>query len=949
MPIRNVDAATVQRAVQQDYGDAALGRVGNLRFRGSPGATPRARRPNIFKRMAASLSAMVVSIRQTPQQRAQTEALAAAREFSRNTGSLLGALTANGDTGKDKRAVVAALKRMQVDVEKLSAGGTPSELLGPVLRRHTRALSDVDLQALRNGILSKSWVRQEIAQTLTPLVRSEAQVWLDTIEQNVVDEHAARAGEAFCKVFLPAISRRNKIDGGKLDDALRALTIAADSLDFTKYPSEDFATRAMQRVPNKELGALVRALSSRRDGDSKTAFEDMKTIVREHCQNEASSYIPLLEDMQKAVYQTAGARLDDEVQRQGSAMKDGIAQGHDAQMVYDMAQREVAKLGGRELGLGDLADEVAVSRAMAAAGQETAERLITKLDYVQLAAIAKAAAQLGPDEAGIVQPIVQNAYDVLADEFHAGVDLALSNLEWAASEGNRGLAAEALRALSGAVNASRIFHDTFGETMDGARRDALCAAVSGAQALFRAADDRDGPLSEASLRELTHRELGHLRAASDELTEFGLDFYARAMKSEVTLRGNALMQPLHRPITDLVTLLAGDADIATLMRAVRDVAGQAADGMDKLSVFGTGMGGDDRVQALDSVIESTIAKMAGNDDILRNAARYIGPRLGSANQVLQEVKMALAHQGFEHTQDADTVREYVTSAADGQIALLDMASTLLTALASALNGPANIQGQAQSPVVVSPELVAVLRTEFGMDYEPVSGEARMTLARAAREKLDAELALPASKDTWPNQTIELSNGTRMQSFTVSHQFVLDAIERPSVTFSVLGQDKQNRPISESSLVGKLVGSKREQAVARSLDALQRVAGEVTTEKLTHIMNQQIAGALLTGLDTIGTDSPLQLPDGTTAIPTGPGYMHFDVEGLADGRFALDVRMHIPELGVASILLPEGMRDGVPLDPTGSDVIVTFGLLVAVDAQAMEVAKPVQMRYRFLPA
>lgn len=206
--------------------------------------------------------------------------------------------------------------------------------------------------------------------------------------------------------------------------------------------------------------------------------------------------------------------------------------------------------------------------------------------------------------------------------------------------------------------------------------------------------------------------------------------------------------------------------------------------------------------------------------------------------------------------------------------------------------------------------------------------------------LRAELCrLPGAQPLLPVEVRDVAGATR--TLSLGRQFHADAIDRPSVSFSVGGVSADGSPVYFAFPSG-LAGSLRTAALQAGVWALCRVAGEYA-ELLTRIMTQQTSGALCAGLQQLGAESPIRMADGVAFIPGGAASLHFDVVRRPDGCFRIDATIQFARLESGTRVYADSV-ESAQLDPSRSYFRATFGLLLYPSRPRLDLVEPVAFDY-----
>lgn len=232
----------------------ALGSIGNLRFKGVAGATPRAALPNVFQQTKVLLSKLVFYCTAGPQVRGQQFARDQAEVKQRAVSNLLGNMTAPaGDKGAI-RAVASDLARL-ADLVDGNMSGMPGGKEG--LRTHMQSLSMLDLSAIKTGVLSQTGAHDALLSIVAPALREKAAAVLAQLTQSLDARAAGQALEQPLADAIEALSTQ-PAQGDALDVALDQVAYGLYALGGKPQQTVDSYVRDL---PDAMLGRLVDCLA----------------------------------------------------------------------------------------------------------------------------------------------------------------------------------------------------------------------------------------------------------------------------------------------------------------------------------------------------------------------------------------------------------------------------------------------------------------------------------------------------------------------------------------------------------------------------------------------------------------------------------------------------------------------------------------------------------------
>lgn len=281
-PISNGNSIHIQRVVQRDYGDAALGYTGNLRrfsagvCTSSANAEKRATKPaGCLQRLRTTAWKMLARCIPLPSLRASLLRGSHARDLSAASADLLGTLTLK--RGSDSTGIGAAALRSVVMKIAVLHQGLPEQdeiiahTLQPILDRHLSRLTQFDLRKIETGIIidvnRQEWPNADerrVAQLVMTLITQaharrttlqdasrDLQVWMDMLP--------GRAGTAY--------------DLGVLSQCFCRF-LCADVR--SRIPREKALCHAVASLSDADLGMLLSALSLREEAPGVSPYKTLK-------------------------------------------------------------------------------------------------------------------------------------------------------------------------------------------------------------------------------------------------------------------------------------------------------------------------------------------------------------------------------------------------------------------------------------------------------------------------------------------------------------------------------------------------------------------------------------------------------------------------------------------------------------------------------------------------
>ena len=675
----NIGAGQVRQAVNTNFQDAALGSVGNLTFAGKPGATPRAPAPGVFQRIGAKLEAAIAYVKASPQQRADAQVVASARQVSADTGALLGALTGAKTDGAAQGKAASALAGLLGHAAPLAEAGrfTTASLVTPSLTRHLDRLSTEDLVALRGGPLADAASREAVLTKLDPAQRQAAQAVLEQVGQALDKQIAIRASGAPIGAIgaaFTAAGHGGAVDVQAMDAALEQLKAGAGMLKPDGQTLHHFFAPSVERMTGAELATLARGLSRSEPAAGPSAFDALRTgtVTRGENGVVAGGRKEALDALQRAVTDEIGKRLD------------GAAIAASTPLLTTLMDRSVAvhpeAIGTLENGLRNQATALGASHLAPRGGPDVATGLLARaltdlpdaqLDRLLGGASGHALARAKDGIATLAEPrqtalraAVALAHGNQVEALSARVETVRDALSAAVADGDHGKATLKLAQLSHEVRVLRVFENAMGNPVDADLQADLRADVTSALTLLRAPGNPAGPLSADTLRGLTTAEFGLLRKARDELADFGLSFDSAAVRDELATRSQPSVARAEQATIRLLESLADPATSLTdVVKQVRTISGETATALSTRTKMGQEIGADDVADMAATVTRNALVAFkaqAGEgadalvDRVLARYDEHVGP-LGDLLSPMRSAASDLV--GAEGESNSDAVRQ----------------------------------------------------------------------------------------------------------------------------------------------------------------------------------------------------------------------------------------------------------------------------------------------------
>lgn len=252
--------------------------------------------------------------------------------------------------------------------------------------------------------------------------------------------------------------------------------------------------------------------------------------------------------------------------------------------------------------------------------------------------------------------------------------------------------------------------------------------------------------------------------------------------------------------------------------------------------------------------------------------------------------------------------------------------------------------------------MAAIGAEFGVDWDPATELARPRLSAARHERFEralaaaakaqwagAEAAAAATADAVPEE-LPLPGGEK-KSFMVAPSFSHEVLRRPGISLAVSGVNERGHLIHRAGFAPGLAAPDRPAAVGAALQALHTLAGGAATP-LTRLIDRRAAGVFATFLAATDDEPLVRLPDGSGIVPRGEPELHFDLHRWPEGDYLLGVTLAYRAVDRAyRLVLDDGAKADVALDPSCSRVVATFRLMVDADGVPTGLHAPLDIRYR----
>lgn len=854
MTIQSFGQAGVQVSHQdQKPAPGSLGSTGNLRFKPKQGGTPRISRFGVLRaRIGNLLARLKIAVSWVSKEiRAQRKAVIQSRANSLRIASLLGALTAPAGDGKARIVQGLAQICKQINKNEDLKGGNLDSMLGgrEALSIHLRQLSDMDLHALRDGVLSHLDFREEILTEMGAL-REQAGKILNQIktaaDQRIAKDVVQAPLSELDKLLspLPVDGQIPPVDGQALAEKL---IIFSNSL-------------AMVQTTNKSF----------------ELSENNGVVVELNAGEDTPQSLSMLESY-------LGSLPQDQVQELLAAFNS-------------------SKLEEAEQALAQLTSEPEQKQALA-----------------MLESIRRA----------FEREIIERSR-----ESWVNVELALYQAEYS---GSRAAVSEALCKLNAVLVETE---QTYGWLPKAMVEETKMWFKDGLEKFRDVKNNPNGPLNEASLRRLDDVSVGNLRHAT-RLHSLGLQLEAPTDAGQRRIQ--ALGWQTVESMKNVFQAMTGESlDITVFLQKVRDLSGVEVLRVRELKALGFD---DSDVNEFEE-----FGRLA-----LEELQRAVDPeQLGAVQSHMFQLK----RQAEEFARIEKALVEVVSLAdykVGGQQIMAQLGATkqLLRSMSGALEEAFNLQNADSVPSesasldasTLPDAFYRVLQTQYGVAYDPQEGKAAVLLTDSVRALMVPRLEIIPNANSSghiPKKITLPVNGIE-KTFTVSHQFFNDAIDRPDTYFSVRGVAPDGQLLSFTwPYFTKMDTDDRIRCLGSAMNVFDQIAGPAL-EALTRIVNQQIYPGILEGEILMGQNAPFRLADGTICSAFGAQKLHFEFISNVDDSFSLAIRARA-NAGLGEIRQADGKKLFVRYDSETSWTETEYTLKVSSDGLRIEVEGLPQFRY-----
>lgn len=506
----------------------------------------------------------------------------------------------------------------------------------------------------------------------------------------------------------------------------------------------------------------------------------------------------------------------------------------------------------------------------------------------------------------------------------------------AVAEGNRIAIGDQLIGLATLVSALR---QDFGAELPESGKAILQASMTATMDVLRDKEKNpDGPLTRDSLRQLDDNTLGTFRRAGAVLQNYGLRCSKPDALAETQFRLRDLDRNAIGSVVDVLNTLAQDeVPPHTLVRQLRELCNlefQRTLLFAQLGNYGERADIDGRRKSMLALMENAIGQLheQGQDDVVSRAASRLDLLQGLSEQYAGAI---FAMAAMAHGEYGKGMEELIKP--------IKTMEAVLSGLSESLPLP---EGKTHKDIEVArllPEYEQAMNEQFGVRFDHDTQESTLNLTDAMRARMAPFMDMAPVPRGAP-QTVTLPVRGVDTEFSVSQEFYVDAIQRPSISLSVHGASVEDSTPVRSTWPRDLPDDGYDASMGEALDALRRVAGE-STEALSRLMTQELSANMVLALKEMGNGSPFKLDDGSVVDPNGAGHFSFDLEKNTDGSFRLGATLHIPMRHVTRPDAPVG-DDPLRLKPDTSWVEVHVMLGVTSDGKKAQLIEPPRFASHF---
>lgn len=942
-------------------GKMIAAREGKARWTSRPGLPGRA------------IRSILVCVRPQAECRAQARARSAADDAYRAAGRLLRSVAEAQGPGARRNDADLHARTFKRALEALGAyrntGQAGAEIMGALLRPAT----SVQLCKLKAGLAA---VETGIALSGRGPCKSfpdSAHPGAGFLAMACVLEHV-EAEFARRITLQPLMDAAQEFERGSVTGAAHCMVRLANALAMFTADSgqrQYLVGHGMNALPAQALRQLARGFSPRQPLPD--AATPLQRIIAETCgldpaDSMAARHADLLSGVRTALDTAIARHIALQLQDVASVLRVGCCFPERRERSLQDARgicQDAARAGGADL-ISDAAAPQAAQRlmlqALAAAGPAAAGQYLPLMTDGMFDGLLAAAAWSGePGNGGDLAHAVRCEQAArLARTWHAdyenlsaAVDVlgraVLDRDKTAIANGlarlqpfRKAFSRSSTRAVSpgSGSGGEAVPQDPGGDTLQLRVNELMGQSVS----MLRSADDGKEAIGPAGLRQLSNSAIADLRRAVAEgggEIELKDEYLVPELQSRSAPFAHQVQQGLHRLIRVLAERPVRQDD---LVRALGAATQAALRHIGRLSELGDEVTGSDALADYAvGQVERAVAALH-DDALLRSSAAAVGQHVGMLQQVLQTSRNDVADFDDE---DALPSADPLLHALN----MLSIGSMLLHAVATALDPACQTaapdMGSAMAPDKLGAAGTAALAAAFGIRLLAGSNR-RSPLAVDRMQAASLHEALTFMPGQEPGSLVPMDLGpvgNAARGILVDAQFYLDAVQRPSVSFSFCKAGREQDVTRYAPEHGHPAIAPPGSALNEALRRLYEMAGDRAVT-LTRIMSQQLAAGLITALAGLGTRSPVTLEDGDCFLPGGPGSLHFDLQMQDDASFHIFVSISFRNMETGTRLVhPDAGPQSMALLPALSRFTASFGMVLQPDGQALRMMRPVMFDYQ----
>jgi hypothetical protein len=931
-------------------------------------------RPGLLRR---AIGSMLVCVRPQAECRAQARARSAADNAYRAAGRLLRSVVEAQRPGARRNDVDLRARTFKRAIEALGAyrntERASAEIMGALLRPATSAQLcklKAGLAAAETGI---SLSGHGACKPFPDSVRlGEGFLVMACVLEYVEAEFARRI------TLQPLLDAAQEFEKGSVTGAAHCMVRLANGLAmFTADSSRRhyLVAHGMNALPAQALHRLARGFSPRKPLPD--AATPLQRIVAETCGTDpadsmAARHADLLSGVRRALDTAIGRHIGFRLQDVANVLRVGCHFPEHLERSLEEAWsicEDSARAVGADLISHPGAPQAAqrlMLQTLAAAGPAAAERYLPLMTNGMLDGLVAAAAWSsesgnGGDFAHAVRceqaarlartwqvdyENLSSALDALGRAVDGRDKTAIANGLARLQPLRKAFSRSSTRAASPGAGEDAP-PDPGGDTLQLRVHEVMGQSVS----MLHSADDGKETIGPAGLRQLSNSAIADLRRA---VAQGGLDIELKDeyLVPELQSRSEPFAQQVRQGLHRLIRVLAEQpVRQDDLVRALAAATQAAMRHIRRLSDLGDEVAGSDALADYAvAQVEQAVAALR-DDALLRSSAAAVGQYVGVLQQVLQTSRNDVANFDDEEAlPSADPLLHALN--------MLSIAGMLLHAVATTLDPACQTEVPevggavaadklgAKGPAAFAAANAAAFAAAFGIRL-PAGSSRRSPLAVDRMQAASLHEALTFMPDQESGSLVPMDVGllgNASRNIRVDSQFYLDAVQRPSVSFSFCKAGREQDVTRYAPEHGHPAITPPGSALGEALWRLYEMAGDRAVT-LTRIMNQQLAAGLITALAGLGTRSPVTLDDGDCFLPGGPGSLDFDLQMQDDASFHILASISFRDMETGTRLVhPAAAPQSMTLVPALSHFTASFGMVLQPDGQALRMIEPVMFDY-----